>query len=228
MKNKIIYSFIFCAIFLTTFSVKAEIENNTPKLSFSIGSAYLTNEGFEKLEGSGRTVNDEDSATQFMVGYNISPNITLEAGALGSNEITSSMYVGSSGTLHGKSYSVSQGCARCLPTEGSGTINLKAQIDTSYLLGIKYNFNPKGALKVFTTLGVLYWDVDYTALNAQLVYDGSAKSGRFLEVEGNDAYMGLGARYEINNNSAIAFEYLVSKIHDSRIRASSIAFKQSF
>ena len=138
------------------------------------------------------------------------------------------MYVGASGTLHGKSYSVSQGCAHCSSGEGSGTLNLKAEIDTSYLFGVKYSASTKGALGVYVKAGMLFWDVDYTASNAQLTYNGTAKSGRFLEVDGSDGYMGLGLSYAISKNSSFAFDYMSSKIHDSDIKGYSLTWQQSF
>lgn len=213
---------------LLTFSTKAADAEETQKISFSLGASYITNEGFDALKGTSRTVDDEDGANIFQISYNISQNFALEAGVLSESQITSSMPVGSSGTLHGKSYSVSQGCSHCVTNEGSGTINLKAEIDSSYLFGIKYSTSLNRSLNAYTSLGILYWDVDYYASNAQLVYNGTAKSGRFLEVSGNDAYMGLGATYDINKNSSISIDYLVSKIHDSRIRSTSLVWKQSF
>ena len=227
MKNILLTLSILSMFVFSAHSVNADESEVNPKMSLTVGASYLSNEGFGDLKGTSRTVNDEDDVTHFTVGYNITPSWTLEAGILSSSEISSRLYSGASGTLHGKSYSVSQGCGGC-STGGSGTLNLKAEIDDSYMFGVKFNTNSKGSLDLFTTLGVLYWNVDYTATGAQFTYNGTAKSGRFLEVDGNDAYMGLGATYEITKNSSIAFEYLVSKIHDSRVRGTSLSFKQSF
>jgi hypothetical protein len=227
MKNILLILSTLTMLIFSSYSVNADDSEVNPKMSLTIGASYLSNEGFSDLKGTGRTVNDEDDVTHFTVGYNMSPRWSLEAGMLSSSQITSRLYSGASGTLHGKSYSVSQGCGGCA-AGGSGTLNLKAEIDDSYMFGVKFNTNSKRSLDLYSTFGVLYWSVDYTANDAQLTYDGTAKSGRFLEVDGNNAYMGLGATYKINKNSSIAFEYLVSKIHDSRIRGSSLAFKQSF
>jgi hypothetical protein len=227
MKNKLFYSLIFIVTIFSSFSIKAEETENISKLSFTIGAIYLSNEGFDGLKGTSRTVNDEDDASHFTLGFKVSPSWTFEAGSLSSSQITSRLYSGSSGTLHGKSYSVSQGCSGCT-TGGSGTLDVRAEIEDSLMFGAKFSAPSKGALSLYTTLGMLYWDVDYYATGAQLTYDGTAKSGRFLEVDGNDAYMGLGATYEINKNSAFAVEYIVSKIHDSRIRGTSLSFRQSF
>lgn len=227
MKKILLVLSILTMLVFSSFTVNADESEVNPKISLTVGASYFTNEGFDGLKGTSRTVNNEDDVTHFTIGYNISPSWTLEAGMLSNSEITSRLYSGASGTLHGKSYSVSQGCGGC-EAGGSGTLNLKAEIDDSFMFGVKFNTNSKGNLDLYTTLGVLYWNVDYTATGAQFTYNGTAKSGRFLEVDGNDAYMGLGANYEINKNSSIAFEYLVSKIHDSRVRGTSLSFKQSF
>ena len=128
---------------------------------------------------------------------------------------------------NGGSYSVTQGCAGCA-AGGSGTLDIKAAIDTSYLLGVKFSPSTKGALGVYAKAGMLFWDVDYTATGAQLTYDGTAKSGRFLEVDGRDLYMALGVSYAVGKNSSFAFDYMSSKIHDSDIKGYSLTWIQSF
>lgn len=228
MKNKILSTMVLFSMIFASFAVHANDVEDSPKLSFTIGATHLINEGFDALKGSGRTVDDEHGVSHFKISYNLSPTLALEAGSLSSSEITSSIYVGSSGTLHGKSYSVAVGCESCATGAGDGTLNLKAEIDNSYLFGVKFTAPSQGALGLYSSIGILYWDVDYTATGAQFTYDGTAKSGRFLEVDGNDAYMGLGISYEINKNSSIAFDYSVAKIHDSRIRGSSLTWSQSF
>jgi hypothetical protein len=228
MKNKLVFAVILLSTMFSSFTIHANDLGDSPKLSFTIGATHLTNEGFDALKGTGRTVDDEYGASHFKVSYNISPTLALEAGSLSSSEITSSIYVGSSGTLHGKSYSVSVGCRSCAIGAGEGTLNLKAEIDNSYMFGVKLTAPSKGAFGLYASIGVLYWDVDYTATGAQFTYDGTAKSGRFLEVDGNDAYMGLGISYEINRNSSFALDYSVAKIHESRIRGSSLTWIQSF
>ena len=125
------------------------------------------------------------------------------------------------------SYSVSQGCGGCA-AGGTGTVDLKAEIKDSYLFGVKFSPSTKGALGVYVKAGMLFWDVAYTASNAQLTYDGTAKSGRFLEVDGSDAYMGIGASYAVGKNSSFAIDYMSSEIHDSDIKGYSLTWIQSF
>ena len=227
MNNKLISTLMVILMMSATFNSFAADSEKTPKVSFTFGGIYLYNEGFDGLAGTGRTVDDEDDVTFFSVGYNISPSLFLEGGIMTDSEITSSMSQGHTGTLHGKSYSVSQSCASC-STGGSGTINLKAEIDNSYLFGVKYSASTKGALGVYAKAGMLFWDVAYTATNAQFTYNGTAKSGRFLEVDGSNGYVGLGMSYAISKNSSFAFEYMSSKIHDSDIKGYELSFQQNF
>ena len=227
MNSKLISTLMVIFMMSVPYTSSAADSDKTPKVSLTFGGIYLYNEGFDGLSGTSGTTDDEDDVTYFTVGYNVSPSLALEGGVMTSSEITSSMYSSASGTLHGKSYSVTQGCAGCA-AGGSGTLNIKAEIDTSYLLGVKFSPSTKGALGVYAKAGMLFWDVAYTASNAQLTYDGTAKSGRFLEVDGSDAYIGLGVSYAIGKNSSFAIDYLSSEIHDSSISGYSLSWIQSF
>ena len=222
MNTKLISTLLVIFMMSVSYTSSAAVSNETPKTSFTLGSLYLYNDGFDGLSGTGGTTNDEDDVTYFTVGYNISPSMALEGGVMTDSEITSSMHSGASGTLHGKTYSVSANAG------DPGTINLKAEIDTSYLFGVKFSPYTKGALGVYARAGMLFWDVAYTASNAQFTYNGTAKSGRFLELDGSDAYVGLGVSYAISKNSSFAFDYLSSEIHDSDISGYSLSWIQSF
>ena len=223
MNTKLISTLMVIFMMSVPYTSLAADSEKTPKTSVTLGGMYIYNEGFDGLSGSGGTTDDEDDITHFTVGYNVSPSLALEGGVMTSSEITSSMYSGASGTLHGKSYSV----AAPAPG-GSSTLNIKAEIDTSYLFGVKFNVPTKGALSVYARAGMLFWDVDYTASNAVLTYNGTAKSGRFLEVDGRDPYMALGLSYAVGKNSSFAFDYMASKIHESDIKGYSLTWQQNF
>ena len=228
MNTKLISTLMVIFMMSVPYTSSAADSEKTPTASFTFGGINLFNEGFDGLAGAGRTVDDEDDATYFTVGFNVSPSLALEGGMMTSSEITSSMYSGASGTLHGKSYSVSQGCANCGTGESSGTLNLKAEIKDSYLLGVKFSAPTSGNLGIYAKAGMLFWDVAYTASNATFTYNGTAKTGRFLEVDGSDAYIGLGVSYAISKNSSFAVDYLSSDIHDSSISGYSLSWIQSF
>ena len=222
MNTKLISTLMVIFMMSVPYTSSAADSEKTPTASFTFGGINLFNEGFDGLAGTGRTVDDEDDATYFTVGFNVSPSLALEGGIMTSSEITSSMSQGHTGTLHGQSYTVSLG------GNGSETVNLKAEIKDSYLLGVKFSAPTSGNLGIYAKAGMLFWDVDYTATGAQLTYDGTAKSGRFLEVDGSDAYIGLGVSYAISKNSSFAIDYLSSEIHDSSISGYSLSWIQSF
>ena len=227
MNIKLISTLMVIFMISVPYTSSAEDSEKTPTGSFTFGGIYLYNEGFDGLSGTSGTTVDEDDATYYTVGFNVSPSLALEGGVMTSSEITSSMYSGASGTLHGKSYSVSQGCGGCA-AGGTGTVDLTAEIKDSYLFGVKFSASTSGNLGIYAKAGMLFWDVAYTASNAQFTYNGTAKSGRFLEVDGSDAYIALGASYAISKNSSFAVDYLSSEIHDSSIGGYSLSFQQSF
>ena len=222
MNIKFISTLMVIFMMSVPYTSSAADSDKTPTASFTFGGINLFNEGFDGLAGAGRTVDDEDDATYFTVGFNVSPSLALEGGMMTSSEITSSMYSGATGTLHGQSYTVSLG------GDGSETVNLKAEIKDSYLLGVKFSAPTSGNLGIYAKAGILFWDVAYTASNAQFTYDSNAKSGRFLEVDGSNGYVGLGMSYAISKNSSFAIDYLKSEIHDSDISGYSLSFQQSF
>ena len=222
MNSKLISTLMVIFMMSVPYTSSAEDSEKNPTASFTFGGINLFNEGFDGLAGPGRTVDDEDDATYFTVGFNVSPSLALEGGMMTSSEITSSMYSGATGTLHGQSYTVSLG------GNGSETVNLKAEIKDSYLLGVKFSASTSGNLGIYAKAGMLFWDVAYTASNATFTYNGTAKSGRFLEVDGSDGYIGLGVSYAISKNSSFAIDYLSSEIHDSSISGYSLSFQQSF
>ena len=106
MKTKLISTLMVIFMMSVPYTSLAADSEKTPKMSVTLGGMYIYNEGFDGLTGSGGTTDDEDDITHFTVGYNISPSLALEGGVMTSSEITSSMYVNATGTLHGKSYTV--------------------------------------------------------------------------------------------------------------------------
>tara|TARA_B110000008_G_C16847092_1_gene515189 strand:+ start:116 stop:802 length:687 start_codon:yes stop_codon:yes gene_type:complete len=228
MKNKLSSLLPLLFIMLISLESFASKSSEMPKTFINTGISYLYNEGFDNLKGNGRTVDGNDDATYFTVGYRLSPSLDFEFGVINFNEISSSMYSGASGTLNGKNYSVSKGCAECSVGGNDGVLELKGEFETSYLLGFQYNTSSNKNVQLHLNTGILLWDAYFTATGAQFVYDGNASSGRFLEVDGSDAYFAIGASYRINNKSKIAFEYLNLEIFDSNISGPALSWTQNF
>ena len=225
MNTKLFSTLLVLIVILAPHKTLATDSDKTPTFFLTVGASYLTNDGFEGLTGPGRTVDGNDDATYIKVGYYVTPSLSLEGGIMNFNEITSSMYISASGTLHGKSYSVSQGCGGC---GKDGPLDLKGEFETSYLFGFKYSPFSSSNLGIYIKAGMLFWDVAYTATGAQFTYDGVTKSGRFLEIDGSDAYFAAGVSYSFINNSSINFDFLSSEIHNSDISGPSLSWIQSF
>ena len=115
-------------------------------------------------------------------------------------EVSASLPSNDSGTLHGKSYSV------------SGALTITAKTDTSYLFGVKYSPSSSGALGIYGKAGLLFWDVDFIVSGSgTLTYNGTTYNSKtFLQVDGSDPYIGLGLSYEISKNTSFAFDYITT------------------
>jgi len=105
MKNKL--NTAIAALFVATASMAA-MATEVGGTYVTAGMMKLSTEEFDSVKGtSGVTVDDEDTAINFMVGYQVDKNLSVEAGIIGKGETSVSFAGGESGTLNGKSYSVS-------------------------------------------------------------------------------------------------------------------------
>ena len=208
------------------FTSSADDSEDKPKISLTFGMGNIINEGFDGLNDSQTlrqitAVNGEDDVISLMIGYDVTPDLSLEYGMISSSEMSAS-FSNTSGTLHGKAFST------------IGTVDLKANSRASSLYGVKWSPNNDGGFGYYAKAGIMSWDVAYTATksgedaNDVITYDGVTKSGRFLEIDGSNAYMGLGVSYSFNKNSSLILEYMTSEIHDSNVSLSSLSWTQKF
>ena len=171
-----------------------------PKPSFTLGVMQISDNAFDVLAGTGVTIDDNDTVANFTVDYYVSPSLAFEGSVITGPEVSASLPSNDSGTLHGKSYSV------------SGALTITAKTDTSYLFGVKYIPASSGALGVYGKAGLLFWDVDFIVSGSgTLTYNGSTYNSKtFLQVDGSDPYIGLGLSYEISKNTSFAFDYITT------------------
>ena len=184
-------------IFLITFPY-ASSAHEVPKPSFTLGGMVIIDNAFDVLEGSGVTIDDNDTVANFTVSYYISPSLAFEGGVISGHEVSASLPSNDSGTLHGKSYST------------SGALTITSKNDTSYLFGVKYSPPTRGALSVYGKAGLLFWDAEFiVGGSGTLTYNGSTYNSKtFLQVDGSDPYIGIGMSYEIRKNTSFAFDYI--------------------
>ena len=190
------------------------------KTYFDVGMVYVTDERLDALKGNGVTIEDNDTIGYGLLGYNFSPNLSFESGALSGVDVTASLPTGDSGTLYGKAYSV------------SGTVTVKAKTDNAYLLGLKFS-GGSDPLSINIKAGQLFWNVDYIATGSgTITYGGTAYSGsssaKFKTVDGNDLYFGIGMSYALSNNSSIDLGYISSEINNSDISGYSLSWVRNF
>ena len=174
--------------------------HDIPKPSFTLGVMQISDNAFDVLSGTGVTIDDNDTVANFTVDYYVSPSLAFEGSVVSGPEVSASLPSNDSGTLHGKSYSV------------SGALTITAKTDTSYLFGVKYSPSLSGALGIYGKAGLLFWDVDFIVSGSgTLTYNGTTYNSKtFLQVDGSDPYIGLGLSYEISKNTSFAFDYITT------------------
>ena len=197
MNSKLIANLL--VIFLITIPYAASA-HEVPKPSFTLGAMLIKDNSLDVLSGTGVTIDDNDTVANFTVDYYVSPSLAFEGGVVSGPEVSASLPSNDSGTLHGKSYSV------------SGALTITAKTDTSYLFGVKYSPSLSGSLGIYGKAGLLFWDVDFIVSGSgTLTYNGTTYNSKtFLQVDGSDPYIGLGLSYEISKNTSFAFDYITT------------------
>ena len=187
--------------------------HEVPKPSFTLGAMLINDNSLDALSGTGVTIDDNDTVANFTADYYVSPSLAFEGSIVSGPEVSASLPSNDSGTLHGKSYSV------------SGALTITAKTDTSYLFGVKYSPSSSAALGVYGKVGLLFWDVDFIVSGSgTLTYNGTTYNSKtFLQVDGSDPYIGLGVSYEISKNTSLAFDY-ISTSSTNAIEGVSIDF----
>ena len=220
-----------------TISTDSQLTNSLlTKKSFDTKkqSKYYLSTGFGKIK--------DDVVGNFLAGYQLFPNLSVEGGLITSAEVhsISSSSSTTSGTTDGKAYSI---------TANAG---LKTASNTSYLLGVNYSIPvfsdrpnnvpfPKlmpnlqinnNNLDFYTKAGILFWGVDYSLfLDGTIIFDGVTYTPNgsipFANSKGSNFYYGIGFSYPLTNEAAIRTEYTKSKIAGVKIGgfSSSIVFE---
>ena len=180
-------------------------------------SKYYLSTGIGKIKG--------DVVANFLAGYKLFPNLSIEGGLITSAEVhsISSSSSTTSGTTDGKAYSI---------TANAG---LKTASNTSYLLGVNYsvplpnvtnnvpfpkfirNLQSDNNMELYSKAGLLFWGVDYSLyLDGTITFDGTTYNPNgsipFASAKGSNMYFGIGVSYPLTNEASIRTEYTRSKI----------------
>ena len=197
MNSKLISNLMIMFLITIPYTSSA---HEVPRPSFTLGAMLIYDNSLDVLSGTGVTIDDNDTVANFTVDYYVSPSLAFEGSVVSGPEVSASLPSNNSGTLHGKSYSV------------SGALTITAKTDTSYLFGVKYSPSSSGALGIYGKAGLLFWDVDFIVSGSgTLTYNGTTYNSKtFLQVDGSDPYIGLGLSYEVSKNTSIAFDYIAT------------------
>jgi len=196
-------------------------------------SKYYLSTGFGKIKG--------DVVANFLAGYKLFPNLSIEGGLITSAEVYTldTDSTSESGTTDGKSYTI------------DANAGLKATTNTSYLLGVNSsipvfsdrpnnvpfpklmpNLQINNNLDFYSKAGILFWGVDYSLfLDGTITFDGTTYTPNgsipFANGKGSNFYYGIGLSYPLTNEAAIRTEYTKSKIAGVKIGgfSSSIVFE---
>ena len=196
-------------------------------------SKYYLSTGIGKIKG--------DVVANFLAGYKLFPNLSIEGGLITSAEVYTldTDSTSESGTTDGKSYTI------------DANAGLKATTNTSYLIGVNYsipvfsdrpnnvpfpklmpNLQIGNNLDFYSKAGILFWGVDYSLfLDGTIIFDGVTYTPNgsipFANGKGSNFYYGIGLSYPLTNEAAIRTEYTKSKIAGVKIGgfSSSIVFE---
>ena len=195
-------------------------------------SKYYLSTGFGKIK--------DDVVGNFVAGYQLFPNLSVEGGLITSAEVhsISSSSSTTSGTTDGKAYSI------------SANAGLKTSSNTAYLLGVNYsvplpnvtnnlpfpkfirNLQSDNNMELYSKAGLLFWGVDYSLyLDGTITFDGTTYNPNgsipFASAKGSNMYFGIGVSYPLTNEASIRTEYTRSKIAGVNIGglSSSAVFK---
>jgi len=207
------------ALFLTTSSFATV--DDSKKLYVTAGAMYVTSDELDVLKTTGVTIDDNDITLMFTVGYPVYENLSLEAGVIGASDVSATLSGSESGTLNGKSYSI------------SGALTIKAETDTSYTLGAKYGAEVYENFDLYGKAGILFWDLKgIVSAAGTLTYDGASYSGsgtaQFYQNDGNDPYYGVGGSYKVAKDTAINVDYIKMEVDDGDVDGLSMAVTLDF
>ena len=219
MRNSIIKSILLSAFLIFPFTSSAEVAQS--KTYFNAGMMSLSMDSLNDLKGTGITIDDDATVLNFGIGYNVSPNLSLEAGLLTEDEISASVASGLSGTINGKAYTV------------NASATVKAKSNNTYLLGVKYSSANDSPINFNVKVGQMFWDIDYIAsLSGTLTYNGTTYSVtqdyEFDSAKGNDPYFGFGMTYDLNDTASFDLGYFASEIHGDDISGFTLAYVSKF
>ena len=156
--------------------------------------------------GTGYALDETDSTWSINLGYDINENVAFEVGYrdLGQASITATNNLTAS--AYGNTVTINAGSS------------IKAEAD-GFTLGMVGKLPVADSFNLNATLGVFFWDAKVTATGSGTV-NGTAYAGSYSESDdGTDAYAGIGAKYDINDNFALGLQWTFYDVWDENVDA---------
>jgi OOP family OmpA-OmpF porin len=163
------------------------------------------------LSNVGVSVDDNDSGFNFGIGYEVNEFFSIEAGyvdlgsLLTASGSASAGGTAGSGTLGGYNYSYTSNLA--------ATATATVDVD-GWTLGGVFKYPATEQLDLFAKAGLFNWDgtgsASATITTGTLTVDGSNYTGTHSvggEIDGTDAFYGVGLSYDVNDSIAIRADY---------------------
>jgi hypothetical protein len=173
------------------------------------------------VNGLTLTVDEDDTAGTFMVGYNVNDNFAIEGGVITSSEAGAAISGNISGSVYGSTAVV------------NGRIDIKAKANESYLLGGKFKLPMSKELDLNARAGLMWWDIDYSAsYSVNGTYAGrnitASETFAIANSDGSDMYLGLGASYKVSEDVSINADYMRTEMDDADIDAYTLSATMRF
>ncbi len=164
------------------------------------------------LSNVGISVDDNDSGFNFGIGYEVNEFFSIEAGyvdlgsLLTASGSASAGGTAGSGTLGGYNYTYTSNLA--------ATATATVDVD-GWTLGGVFKYPATEKLDIFAKAGLFNWDgtgsASATITAGTLTVDGSNYSaGTYStggEIDGTDAFYGIGIAYDVNDSIAVRADY---------------------
>jgi len=218
VKLKIIYILLYS--FISILSLRAFADDSS-KVYLSTGILNWDTITLDHLSNVAKSHDEYNLTSKMTLGYKVSPKFSIEGSLITPLDYSANL-TDSHGdvNINGKSYCV----------HGSSTVKL--DLNTTYLLGVKYSSSNDVPLIINITVGQMFWDFDYSVDvgSGYFSYNGTnyTNQGVFDSNNGNDPYFGFGASYKLNNNSSFDLDLFSSNIGHDSVYGHSISYSRRF
>ena len=148
-------------------------------------------------------LDDTDTSLSLTLGYQLTPNLSLEGGYIDLGEFAFNATSDGSGFLY-----------------PAGPVGIKVEADGLFF-DIKGQLPLNEQFSLYGKLGLLKWDAD-------LKLSLSIGSGSGNVDDGSDVFFGVGGLFNINNNWALSVDYTLYELEDLDVDVFSVGVQFGF